>query len=158
MTAGAPLREQWILGPDPAHLTLPVDERRVRVLRRNATTHPQLAGLPDSFLALLRLAVSELATNAAVRHAHGLVQMLLEIQPGAWVGVHIVDQGDRSQTPQPSVASVDAVSGRGLALIAALCALKICPAEDCEGNHQLPGAAWCCSARLPWPEELGSET
>ncbi|MEV4117157.1 ATP-binding protein [Nonomuraea sp. NPDC049695] len=154
---GASLRAEWVLAPQSADVEVPVDERRVRVLRGHACSHARRVGLPESFLAELRLAVSELATNAAETHARGKVEMLLQIDPGTRVSVHIVDQGDPENKPRPQTAADDAESGRGLSICAQEFNLTVSLASECPAGHSMPDGVWCCSVWLPWPNQRNGQ-
>jgi anti-sigma regulatory factor (Ser/Thr protein kinase) len=100
-------------------------------------------GVPDDTVDIVRLALSELVTNAIVHASTDLVVTVVWEPDEVWVGV--TDQERR--LPAPREPAADAVGGRGLAIVAAV-------ANDWGVDEQPggPGKTVWFEVRLPEPE------
>lgn len=111
MSAPSPQQDDGVL------LSVPSVPASVARIRRFAVSAVADHGL-DAFEDVVRLLVSEVATNALV---HGTGDVVVRVLPvGAGVRVEVLDGSP--QMPRPRAAGPDAEGGRGLGLVAMLAA------------------------------------
>jgi anti-sigma regulatory factor (Ser/Thr protein kinase) len=111
---------------DTASVVVPHDARSASVARHHLCRDMSAHSVDDGLANDAELLLSELVGNA-VRHARplpgGVVRVAWEIASREVVLLRVTDGGSpNGHRPQASVAGPDAVSGRGLAIVAAVAA------------------------------------
>jgi anti-sigma regulatory factor (Ser/Thr protein kinase) len=127
-----------LLPVEVAQRRLAPDPHEVAPARRWAVAQATSAGLADEdAAAILELLSSEIITNA-VRHGRGEVVVSV-VRNGATLRVAVTDGGNG--LPAPREAADDAVTGRGLLLVAAL--------SESWGVEQHPAGGTCVWFTVP---------
>lgn len=99
--------------PPPRDLALQPNSGSVRVAREAVARFANEYGLVPSMIELLRIAVSELVTNALV---HGAPPFRLEID-GDVATVRVTVSDASAREPQPTRAAITDPQGRGLTVL-----------------------------------------
>ena len=110
----SPTRQRWVL-PLPPELDSP---HRARDFLRRALTEGTADTHELDLVETVLLLASELVTNAAL---HGRSELVVELTLDLSV-VHVAVADENSRMPQPQPEDLDALDGRGMALVDALAA------------------------------------
>ena len=95
------------------------DLRSVRTARQAARSWLATQGVTDDMVERTILVVSELVTNA-IRHADSGWVLAIERRPDGSVRIRVTDSGPGEPQIPSAIATDEATSGRGLALVAEL--------------------------------------
>jgi len=115
------MTEELLLAPDP---------RSIRIARSFLATIARRSKLPTETVAVAELALSEIVTNAVV---HGLPPIIVQVR-AASTGLEVSVTDANPSHPRAEATRLDATSGRGLAIVAA-----VAGEWGCEPDPEGPG-------------------